>query len=140
MRRAASAYRGLLKEWTSIEGDIGADKLYPANVDGELLHPPPQGQEREWLEKLRARVAEWMAEWERREGAAKERLRERLQRVVRRGKEAAEALLEGNLHPWDLWTRMLETGAGRELASGIGKTLVVFGAILMLGLWLKRKA
>lgn len=122
-RRAARSYGKLLREWTSLEGTVGADTLYWDNVDGELLYPPEPGEERSWLEKLQGRVEEWMKEWERRTGAAKERLRERLLRVVKAGKDAAEGLLQGNLNPWNIWERTLETGAAKEFAGGIGKAL-----------------
>lgn len=148
VRRCAKAYRNLLKEWTTVEGGPlrltlehdgkvageAHEGVEPAAVDASLLHPPEPGKERGWLDSLEGRMKEWMSEWERRAGAARERLRERLLAVAKAGKAAAEGLLEGNLRPWNVWERMLDTGALKEAASGIGTGIGVAIAVVAIAL------
>lgn len=128
LRRAARQYRRLAKEWTTISG------VTPSGLDAELMAPPPKGQERAWLERLKNRVSDWMQEWRDRTGEAKERLRERLMGVVRSGRDAAERLLQGNIDPWRTWLDSLSTGAAKEFAGGFGRSLGI-GILVVAAAW-----
>jgi hypothetical protein len=129
-RRTADSYRLLLATWT----EIGSAVRVPSEDDAVLAHPPPAGQERSWLERLLARLREWIQEARESAGARRDRIVRRVRRALEDAAEAARAGAETTrdlIDPIKNMQKLLDTEFGAAFGGGLAIALAILAIYLL---------